>query len=75
MILAKARKDRGSSKVVFLKMVVGPFGVGSEDLFGDWYFLSGQGCERQGTSHFKLQITDLLGQRTVQRILITLCVF
>lgn len=41
MKLAKARKDKGSSKVVFLKMFMGPCGVESQDLFGEWYFLSG----------------------------------
>lgn len=35
MILAKARKDKGSSKIVFFKMVMGPFGVDSEDLFAE----------------------------------------
>lgn len=45
MILAKARKDKGSSKIVFFKTVMGPFGVDSEDLFAEQYFLSGQGCE------------------------------
>lgn len=45
MILTKARKGKGSSKIVFFKMVMGPSGVGSEELFAEWYFLSGQGCE------------------------------
>lgn len=41
MKLTKARKDKGSSKIVFFKMFMGPFGVGSKDLFCEWYFLSG----------------------------------
>lgn len=40
MILAKVKKDKGSSEIVFFKMVMGPFGVGSENLLGEWYFLS-----------------------------------
>ena len=45
MILAEAKKDKGSSKIVFLKMVLGPLGVGSENLLGEWYVFSAYNCE------------------------------
>lgn len=41
MKLDKTRKDKGTSKAVFFKIFMGPFGVGGEDLFGEWYFISG----------------------------------
>ena len=41
MKLDKTEKTKELLRLCFSKSFMGPFGVGGEDLFGEWYFISG----------------------------------
>lgn len=39
--LPRQERTKGFLRLCFSECFMGPFGVGSEDLLGEWYFLSG----------------------------------